>query len=72
LAVAMVPKPDAIEPDDKAPTVVSDDVTTLADSAVPVRPFAGTAAAVIEVLQPKPVLVVQISASAAAEQLETT
>jgi hypothetical protein len=71
LPVTIVPKPEAIEPDASAPTVVSDDVTTLDASVVPVRPLAGTAAAVIDVLQPNPVLVVQINASAAAEQLAT-
>ena len=40
-------------------------------SAPAVTPVAGTAAAVIDVLQPNPVLVVQIKASAAAEQLDT-
>ena len=53
------------------PTVVSDDVTMATGSVAPVRPLAGAAAAVIEVLHPKPVLVVQISASPAAEQPET-
>ena len=53
------------------PTVVIEEVTMPAGNVVPVIPEAGTAAAVIEVLHPKPVLVVQISASPAAEQPET-
>lgn len=48
--------------------MVRDDVTTLEASVVPVIPEAGTAAAVMDVLHPKPVFVVQFSASPAAEQ----
>ena len=54
-------------PEPMVPTVVSEDVTTPEASVVPVIPLAGTAAAVIDVLQPKPVLVVQFSALLAVE-----
>ena len=53
------------------PTVVKDDVTMPAGSVVPVRPLAGAAAAVMEELHPKPVLVVQFSAEPADEHPET-
>lgn len=48
-----------------APREVKEDAVTPEASVLPVRPLAGTAAAVMDVLQPKPVLVVQISALAA-------
>ena len=54
--------------DARVPTDVRDDAVTPLASVAPVRPEAGTAAAVIAVLHPNPVLVVQMSASAAAEQ----
>ncbi len=40
LAVAIVPNPEAIEPEVKAPTVVSDDVTTLEPKVVALRTLA--------------------------------
>lgn len=55
--------------DVNAPTEVNDDAVTPEASVAPVRFAAGTAFAVIEVLQPNPVFVVQIKADEAVEHV---
>jgi hypothetical protein len=55
----------------RVPVEVKEEVTMPGASVVPVNPVPGTAAAVIVVLHPKPVLVVQIRALEAVEQVPT-